>query len=86
MLQGRFNLKPATPENAVDPSDVAAQLRQFHEVDRNLIRSATMKVINMIRGETNRQYEAGGLVENTSREAGTDHGGNPERDGTEPTP
>lgn len=84
ILQGRFNLKPATPENAMDPSDEAAHLRQFDVVDRNLIRSATMKVINMIRRETNHQYEATGLVENTSREAGTDHGGDPQRDGTEP--
>ncbi|MGA8552939.1 MAG: hypothetical protein WB630_00860 [Candidatus Acidiferrales bacterium] len=86
MLQGRCSLRPATPENAMDPSDEAAHLHQYDDVDRNLIRSATMKVINMIRGETNRQYEAAGLVENTNREAGTDHGGNPERDGTEPHP
>ena len=59
MLQGRFNLKPATPENAIDQSDVAAQLRQFDVVDRNLIRCATMKVIHMIEEEAAGKYDDG---------------------------
>ena len=83
MLQGRFNLKPATPENAIDQSDVAARLRQFDEVDRNLIRSAAMKVINMIQGEASGKYEAGGLVEDASRDAGTNQAGSTEPDGTD---
>lgn len=49
----------ATPESAIDRSDVAAQLRQFDVVDRNLIRCATMKVIHMIEEEAAGKYDDG---------------------------
>ncbi|MGA7921015.1 MAG: hypothetical protein WCA38_15235 [Candidatus Acidiferrales bacterium] len=83
MLQGRFNLKPATPENAIDESDEAAHLRQFDEVDRNLIRSATMKVLNMIQGEASGKYEISGLGADAARDAGTVEAGSTEPSGTD---
>lgn len=82
-LQGRFNLKSATPENAIDESDEAAHLRQFDEVDRNLIRSATMKVLNMIQGEASGKYEVSGLGADAAPDAGTVEAGSTEPSGTD---
>lgn len=47
-LQGAIQ---SATRNVLDESDAAAQLRHFGVVDRNLIRSATKKVLNMIQNE-----------------------------------
>jgi hypothetical protein len=68
-----------------DESDVATMMRKFDVVDRNLIRSASMKVIAMIQHEVSGKYEVGGLGADASREPRTDPAGSAESDGPDVT-
>ena len=49
------------PHGVAEKSEIARGMEKFDEIDRNLIREATMKVINMVQGETSGRYKAGGL-------------------------
>jgi len=60
----------------VSVSDVSRKMRQLDDVDRNLVRTAIMKVINMVQEETNGQFETHGLDVEAGAETATDEPGN----------
>jgi hypothetical protein len=60
----------------VSVSEVSRQMRRLNDVDRNLVRTAIMKVINMVQEETNGQFETRGLDAHAGAETATDEPGN----------
>lgn len=60
----------------VSVSDVSREMRQLDDVDRNLVRTAIMKVINLVQEATNGQFETCGLDADAGAEAAPDEPGN----------
>jgi hypothetical protein len=68
VLQGKHLSVPTTDSLPSEESSIAQKMREFDPVDRNLLRSATMKVIHMIQEEADAMRQASELDADASRE------------------
>jgi hypothetical protein len=69
VLQGKHALAGASAGVPQAESEIAQKMREFDPVDRNLLRTATMKVIDMIQEEAGAKFETSGLGVDTRAEA-----------------
>jgi hypothetical protein len=68
VIQGKHLAVPRIDNLPGDDSAIAQKMREFDPVDRNLLRSATMKVIHMIQEEADAMRQASELDADASRE------------------
>ena len=59
----------------VSISEVSQKMRQLNDIDRNLVRTAVMKVINMVQEDTNGRFETRGVDADAGAEKAADEPG-----------